>query len=128
MKKSGIYRAVVWLMIAIAFNFASPLMAQARIVDTLTVIQSGQRTHDLATVSAVMARQDVRAKFEALGVSPVDVEQRLANLTDAELRTLAAKIEQQPAGGDFWTVLGITFLVLLILELVGVIDIFKKFP
>jgi hypothetical protein len=128
MRKSGIYRAVVWLMIAMTVNFGSPLTARAGIVDTLTVIQSGQRTHDLATVSAVMARQDVRAKFEALGVSPVDVEQRLANLTDAELRTLAAKIEQQPAGGDFWAVLGITFLVLLILELVGVIDIFKKFP
>ena len=32
-----------------------------------------------------------------------------------------------PAGGDgFLAVLGIVFLVLLILELTGVIDIFKK--
>jgi len=33
-----------------------------------------------------------------------------------------------PAGADALAVIGIVFLVLLILELVGVIDIFKKIP
>jgi uncharacterized membrane protein (Fun14 family) len=33
-----------------------------------------------------------------------------------------------PAGGDALAIIGIVFLVLMILEAVGVIDIFKKFP
>jgi len=33
-----------------------------------------------------------------------------------------------PAGADALAVIGIVFLVLLILEAVGVIDVFKKFP
>ena len=35
-----------------------------------------------------------------------------------------------PAGGDigFFGLIGVVFVVLLILELVGAIDIFKKFP
>jgi hypothetical protein len=37
-------------------------------------------------------------------------------------------MEQMPAGGDALAIIGIVFLVLLILEAVGVTDIFKKFP
>ena len=64
----------------------------------------------------------------ALGVAPEQVEARVAALTDAELRTLAGQMADLPAGGDALAVIGIVFLVLLILEAVGVIDIFKKFP
>jgi hypothetical protein len=35
-------------------------------------------------------------------------------------------MDQMPAGGDLLAVIGIVFVILLILELVGVIDIFKK--
>jgi hypothetical protein len=62
-------------------------------------------------------------------VAPADVEARIAALTDAELNTLATQMADLPAGGDSaLVVIGIVFLVLLILEAVGVIDIFKKFP
>ena len=64
----------------------------------------------------------------ALGVEPAKVEERIAALTDPELRTLAAQMADMPAGGNALAVIGIVFLVLLILEAVGVIDIFKKFP
>jgi len=33
-----------------------------------------------------------------------------------------------PAGGDVIAIIGVVFLVLIILEVVGVIDIFKKNP
>jgi hypothetical protein len=45
---------------------------------------------------------------------------------DADLATLSQRMRVAPAGGDVLAVIGITFVVLLILELVGVIDIFKK--
>ena len=57
------------------------------------------------------------------------VEARLARLTDFELSTLADRIDQAPAAGaDILAVIGVVFVVLLILEAVGVIDVFKKFP
>jgi hypothetical protein len=62
----------------------------------------------------------------ALGVDPAEVNGRLAALTDAEIAVLARKLDQLPAGGDALAVLGIVFLVLLVLELTGTIDIFKK--
>jgi hypothetical protein len=52
----------------------------------------------------------------------------VAALTDEELRKLARQVGDAPAGGSALAVIGVVFLVLLILEAVGVIDIFKKFP
>jgi len=109
-------------------NLGSPLVAQAELVSTLQAVEASTRAQDLAAVNAALARDEVRAQFEALGVEPAQIESRIAALTDAELRTLAGQMADMPAGADALAVIGIVFLVLLILEAVGVIDIFKKFP
>jgi hypothetical protein len=121
-------RFIVWLVCVAVLNLGSPMVAQAGIVGTLQAVEAGTRAADLATVDAALARDEVRARFVALGVAPEQVEARVAALTDAELRTLAGQMADLPAGGDALAVIGIVFLVLLILEAVGVIDIFKKFP
>jgi hypothetical protein len=121
-------RFVVYVLCLAMLNLGSPLVAQAELVTTLQAVEAGTRTQDLAAVNATLAREEVRAQFEALGVEPVQIESRIASLTDAELRTLAGQMADMPAGADALAVIGILFLVLLILEAVGVIDIFKKFP
>ena len=47
-------------------------------------------------------------------------------MTTAELLELESRFDEQVAGGDALGVIGAVFLVLLILELVGVTDIFKS--
>ena len=54
------------------------------------------------------------------------IDQRIAALTDQELQLLATDLEDMPAGGNLLGAAGVVFIVLLILELVGVIDIFNK--
>lgn len=121
-------RFVVYALCLAVLNLGSPLVAQAGIVTTLQAVEASTRAGDLATVNAALARAEVRAQFESLGVAPAQVESRIAALTDAELRTLAERMGGMPAGADALAVIGIVFLVLLILEAVGVIDVFKKFP
>lgn len=104
----------------------APAVSYAGIIDTAAVVDASQRTTDLATVRAGLEREDVRERFLAMGVDPQAVDARLASLTDAELHSLAGRMEQLPAGGDLLAVIGVVFVILLILELVGVIDIFKK--
>lgn len=121
-------RSVIYVLCFAILNLGSPLMASAAVIGTLEAVEAGTRDRDLATVNAAMAREEVRQQFEALGVAPADVEARIAALTDAELNTLATQMSDLPAGGSALAVIGVVFLVLLILEAVGVIDIFKKFP
>jgi hypothetical protein len=121
-------RAVVWMLCLSMLNLGSPLVAQAGLVTTLQAVEASTRAQDLATVNTALAREEVRAQFAALGVAPAQIDARVAALTDAELRTLAGQMADLPAGADALAVIGIVFLVLLILEAVGVIDVFKKFP
>jgi len=121
-------RFVVYVLCLAMLNLGSPLVAQAELVTTLQAVEASTRTQDLAAVNAALAREEVRAQFEALGVEPAQVESRVAALTDSELRTLSGQMAEMPAGADALAVIGIVFLVLLILEAVGVIDVFKKFP
>ena len=64
--------------------------------------------------------------FERGGVNIAVISDRLKGLTDAELIALEGRIDQETAGGSALGVIGAVFLVLLILELVGVTDIFKS--
>ena len=77
-------------------------------------------------------------RWDRLGVAIADppairtavvaaIEDRLASLSDPELASLSQRMQDIPAGGDgLLVVIGLTFVVLIILELVGVIDIFKR--
>src|SRR5688572_26162380 len=119
---------LVTILAAAVLNLSSPLMARAEIIGTLTGIESQQRSSDLGRINAALDRAEVRAQLESMGVESAQVEQRLASLTDQELRSLADQIESAPAGAGLLAVVGVVFVVLLVLEAVGVIDIFKKFP
>lgn len=124
-----IFRRFVASILCVAIlNLSSPLVAQAGVIGTLQAVESQHRAADLAIVNSALAREQVRAELGAMGVDAAAVEARLGAMTDAELRSLAGEIENLPAGGDALAVIGIVFLVLLILEAVGVLDIFKSFP
>ena len=105
----------------------APSAGIAEVVSTseaLALENSGARQ----VVDTFLARQEVTAELTALGVDPEGARLRAEALSGEELEALAQRIEETPAGGDgVLTVLGVTFLVLLILELVGVTDIFKRF-
>ena len=80
----------------------------------------------LAAVQAVMARHDVQQAMIRLGVDPVEAGLRVSALSDPELAQLQGKLDELPAGGSLLGLIGAVFVVLLILEVTGVIDIFKK--
>ncbi len=125
MRMNGFRRACVAVLSASLISLGMQAPAAAGVVGTAEAIAS-QDSNARAVVDATLARADVRAELERMGVDPASVEGRLDALSDAEVATLAGQIGEAPAGGDALAVIGIVFVVLIILELVGVIDIFKK--
>jgi hypothetical protein len=100
--------------------------AQAGVFDTAVMVQSS-RDGSIAVIQSQLAQAEVRAQLERFGVEPAAIEGRLAALSDRELAQMAERMQETPAGGDgLIVIIGLTFVVLLILELVGVIDIFKR--
>ena len=100
--------------------------ALAGVIDSEEYLQTIDREATIARIDSVLARDEVRAALEQRGVDASQARERVAALNDQELQTLATNLDNLPAGGSLLAVVGIVFLVLLILELVGVIDIFKK--
>ena len=100
--------------------------AYAGVISTEQLIGVIDRDAAIARIDAVLAREEVREELERLGVDAVQATERVAALTDQELQLLAEDLESLPAGGSALAVVGIVFIVILILELVGVIDIFSK--
>ena len=125
MSMNGFRRACVAVLSASLVSLGLQAPASAGVVGTAEAIAS-QNRNARAVIDATLARADVRAELERMGVDAADIEGRLDALSEAEVATLAGQIGDAPAGGDALAVIGIVFVVLVILELVGVIDIFKK--
>lgn len=100
--------------------------ASAAIIGTQDALALEQREARLAVVQAQLAREDVQQAMIQLGVDPVEAGLRAAALSEQELAQLQGQLEQLPAGGSILSLIGAVFVVLLILEVTGVINIFNK--
>lgn len=119
-------RGIVALTLVAFVASVAPAPASAAMIGTQAAVAAGARAANLARVDSVLARADVQQRLTDLGVDADAARARAAALSDAELASFAGQLEKAPAGGDILAVIGIVFVVLLILELTGVIDIFKK--
>jgi len=73
-------------------------VAQAGIISTDQAVASAQS--DRAAVLSLIGRADVARQLQALGVDPATAQERVAALTDEEVRSLAGKLQSLPAGAD----------------------------
>lgn len=109
---------LIQLAILFAFAFMATLPARADLVTTDQVAQPpSAQDAERARVKALIARPEVARKLETLGVLPKDAQARVDALTDAEVASLAARIDALPAGGlsdTNWILIIIAILVLII--------------
>jgi hypothetical protein len=126
MTRSKLRSALVAVISVAILNTGGIQAAQAGIVDTGAMVQTARDTN-LTVIQTQLARDEVRAQLDSYGVDADAIDARLATLSDREIASLAKRMQDAPAGGDgLIVVVGLVFVVLLILELVGVIDIFKR--
>ncbi len=113
---------------ALAYLCSFMLMpvANAGVIGTQTMLERDAHQARVAHVQQLLSDASVEEQMIALGVDPADAKQRVASLTDAELNQIKGHLETLPAGGSVLVIIGAVFLVLLILELVGVINIFNR--
>ena len=122
-------RLVIAVTLAAFLSVATPRPAQAGLIGAASVIDTGAasaRGENLARVETALARADVRQQLEAWGVDASAASERVAALTDTELAQLAGRLDTAPAGGEILALIGAVFIVLLILDYVGVTKIFHR--
>lgn len=116
------------LFLAASFLFTGNVqVAQAALVSSEQVAQSAgiaNAEQDRQRIYAALSREDVRSELVKRGVDPMQVEQRVAALTDEEASVMADQIENAPAGG----IIGAIVLIFLVLLLTDILGFTKVFP
>jgi hypothetical protein len=115
----------VVVALTLAAMLVTSMPAAAGIVGTEHMVAQETRSHTLDRIDVILAGETVAAQLEGWGVAPETVRERMAALSDVELQQLAANMETDPAGGVL-VVIGVVFVVLIILELVGVTNVFRR--
>jgi hypothetical protein len=128
MAKLSITRLICSTLILALTVAGVPQRASAAQVDTQTLIQDGGGAARVTRLQAQLSRRDVQRAMISLGVNPVAASERVAGLTDDEIVRLEHELDKLPAGGDggILEILGVVFLVLIILDLVGVTHVFRS--
>lgn len=93
--------------------------AHATLISTQQVMAENAPAADRAKLEAALARPDVQAQLEKLGISQADAQSRVASLTDAEVLALNERIDQLPAGAGIVGALVLIFVILLVTDILG---------
>ena len=101
-------------------------VSSAGMIGTGYMVDRETRAASMARVEVLLARQDVARQLATLGVDQDVLTTRLRGLSNAELLALEGRIDEKIAGGDGLALIGAVFLVLVLLEVLGVTDVFKK--
>jgi len=71
---------------------------QAGMIGTDQIASAASAQTDRAAVLSLMSRADVASQLQTLGLDPKVAKDRVAAMTDEEVRSLAGKLDSLPAG------------------------------
>jgi hypothetical protein len=112
------------LLCALALFGATTSPIHASMLGTGSLIEAEQSTVDRERLLGQLEREEVRAQLQAMGVSSQAAVERVARMTDAEIRMLNERLEEMPAGAGALTVVLVILVMLLIMDALGITDIF----
>jgi hypothetical protein len=92
------FASVVCRVLAALMIWTPYQIAQAGMIGTEQVVQSTQA--ERGNVAAFMSRGEVASQLQAFGIDPKTAQDRVASLSDEEVRALSGKIDSLPAGAD----------------------------
>lgn len=95
-------------------------------VSTQSVLQVEQRSAQEARIVSVLQRAEASSMLAKNGLNVEQVESRLQRLSNAEVAQLAERADQIPAGEGALELVLVIFLVLILLDILGVTDIFPR--
>jgi uncharacterized protein YoaH (UPF0181 family) len=94
------------------------------LISTQQLLQDLQTAQQRESVSSFLTRDDVQSQLMARGVDAGDALQRVAAMSSAELASIAAKIDELPAGAGLLETALFLLVIFMLLDIAGVTDIF----
>ena len=118
-------KRVMALLVSLAMLSTYSLPAYSGVVTTEQLIQQQLESMDRDELVSLLDRSEVRQQLVDRGVDPEYARQRIAALSDAQIEQIKSEVDQLPAGSGVVGILIAVLLVLIILDIVGVTNIFS---
>jgi hypothetical protein len=107
---------VLCRFLAIAILLLPYQTGQASMIGTDLAVSPSSVQADRNVISSFLSRSQTVSELQSLGLDPQVAQDRVAAMTDAEVSSLAGKMNSLPAGGD-----GLVLVLLLVLIIVLVL-------
>ena len=118
-------KRMMTLLLSLAMLNTYSLPAYAGMVTTEQLMQQQLESMDRDELVALLDRDEVRQQLVDRGVDPDYAKQRIAALSDDQIEQIRSDIDQLPAGSGVVGILVAVLLVLVILDIIGVTNIFS---
>jgi hypothetical protein len=103
-------KAVICRLLIVLMAWAPYQIAQAGMIATDKVVASTSQA-DRAAVASFVSRADVASQLQSFGIDASSARDRVAAMSDDEVRYVAGRIDSMPAGANG---AGIVIVILLI--------------
>jgi len=120
-------KLLIWTLMMTFWTACVVSPAYADIVTTEQLAAEAELQMQRDALSERLMREDVKQQMVDMGVDPSMVEERIATLTAVEIQQIQGQLDTLPAGSGVVETVLVFFLVLILLEITGPIDIFPRF-
>ena len=126
-RRTKVQKSVSIMMALFLLMISTPVgSVLAAMVGTEAILQNRDASGARDQLRTFLDRQDVQSVLTSRGIDPAEAKARVDSLSDAEVMQITEKIDELPAGGDFWGtfffIVIIIFFTLLVLEIMGYTD------
>lgn len=97
--RSTLFKSICRLLVVTMF-FLSFQSAHAGMIGADQVASAHGSQVDRAALLSALGRSDVSSQLQSMGIDPGLAKERVAAMTDEEVRSLAGKVDQLPAGAS----------------------------
>jgi hypothetical protein len=103
-------KRVICQLLIVLMAWTPYQIAQAGMIGTDQAVSSASQV-ERSTVLGFVSRGDVAGQLQSMGLDPATAKDRVAAMTDDEVRYLAGRIDSMPAGAD---ASGLLILIILV--------------
>ena len=119
----NLFRRLLHVLLAASLigSLSIVVPANAGVIATEDAAAGAHALSERERIKALVARPEIAKQLQALGVAPENAQSRVDAMTDAEVRTLAGRIDALPAAGAMFSdwqwvmiIIGVIIIALLI--------------
>lgn len=114
-KPTRIFLTIVFLLVSTSYQSASAAM-----IGTEKLLPAGNQQETREFLHQLMARDEIKSALIGQGVDPLEAQLRIQSLTDDEIRMIADKFDELPAGSGV-----VTFSMIIVAVIIATVLIFN---